>query len=179
LSERSGKKTLKKLHPAAELAAYKTGALKPPSGQDDEDRYLRLAAEFDNFKKRTARQFTEIIQGANEELILEILDVLDDFHRALDSVETDRNKRGSGEAGNILRGMELIHDKFMSVLKARGVEPMEALKKPFDPVYHEAVMQSPSDEQEGTVIGIISPGYLMNGKVIRHAKVVVAASKPN
>jgi molecular chaperone GrpE len=148
---------------------------KPPSGQDDEERYLRLAAEFDNFKKRTARQFTDIIQSANEELILEILDVLDDFHRALESEVTGKHKGRSGEAGNILTGMELIYNKFMSVLRARGVEPMEALKKPFDPVFHEAVMQSPSDEKEGTVIGVISPGYLMNGKVIRHAKVVVAA----
>ena len=165
----------RKPHPAAELAAYKTGELRAPSAQDDEDRYLRLAAEFDNYKKRTARQFSEIIQGANEGLILEVLDVLDDFHRALDSVKTDKGKHLSREAGNILKGMELIYDKFMSVLKGRGVELMDVLKKPFDPVYHEAVMQSPSDEQEGTVIGIVAPGYLMNGKVIRHAKVVVAA----
>ncbi len=179
MSDPSGKKTPKKPHSAAELAAYKRGILKPPTGQDDEDRYLRLAAEFDNFKKRTARQFAEIIQGANEQLILDFLDVLDDFHRALDSVRTDKGKHLSKEAGNILKGMELIYNKFMSALKARGVEPMEALNKPFDPVYHEAVMQSTSDEEEGTVIGILSPGYLMNGKVIRHAKVVVAASKPS
>lgn len=169
---------MRKPHPAAELAAYKTGALKPPSAENDEERYLRLAAEFDNFRKRTARQFSEIIQSANVELILEILDVLDDFHRALDSAESDKDKRKSKETGNILKGMELIYHKFMSALKARGVEPMKALKKPFDPVYHEAVMQSPAEEQEGTVIGIVAPGYLMNGKVIRHAKVVVAASKP-
>jgi molecular chaperone GrpE len=167
----------RKPHPAAELAAYKTGLLKSEAGQDDAERYLRLAAEFDNFKKRTARQYTEIIRSANEELILEILDVLDDFQRALDSVVTDKDKHLSRETGNILKGMELVYGKFMAVLKARGVEPMDALSRPFDPVYHEAIMQSPSDEQEGTVIGIVSPGYLMNGKVIRHAKVVVAASK--
>lgn len=164
-------------HPAAELAAYKTGSLESRAGQEDAERYIRLAAEFDNFKKRTARQYTEIIRSANEELILEILDVLDDFQRALDSFAANKGKRLSRETGNILKGMELVYGKFMAALKARGVEPMEALKRPFDPLYHEAIMQSPSDEREGTVIGIVSPGYLMNGKVIRHAKVVVAASK--
>lgn len=167
----------KKIHPAAELAAYKTGLLKSPEAEKDKERYIRLAAEFDNFRKRTARQYAEIVKNANEELILELLGVLDDFQRALESTGSDNNDGQLGEGGNFLEGMKLIYEKLLAALKRRGVKPMEVLGEPFDPVYHEAVMQSPSDEEEGTVISVVSPGYLMNGKVIRHAKVVVASSK--
>lgn len=166
----------KKIHPAAELAAYKTGLLKSPEAEKDKERYIRLAAEFDNFRKRTARQYAEIIRNANEELILELLGVLDDFQRALESTGLD-DDRQSREGGNFLEGMKLICEKLLATLKKRGVEPMDVLGKPFDPVYHEAVMQSPSEEDEGTVISVVLPGYMMNGKVIRHAKVVVASSK--
>ena len=166
----------KKLHPAAELAAYKTGLLKSPEAEKDKERYIRLAAEFDNFRKRSARQYADIIKNANEELILEILAVLDDFQRALESMSADDDKQ-MGEGENFLAGMKLIYEKLLATLERRGVKPMEVLGKPFDPVYHEAVMQSPSDEDEGTVISVVSPGYLINDKVIRHARVVVASLK--
>ena len=73
--------------------------------------------------------------------------------------------------------MKLVYEKLLATLEKKGVISMEVLGKPFDPVYHEAVMQSPSDEKEGTVISVVLPGYLMNNKVIRHARVVVASSE--
>jgi molecular chaperone GrpE len=158
----------------AELAAYKSGTLKPEGAEEDKERYLRLAAEFDNFKKRTAKQYAEIISNANEAMILELLDVIDDFQRALESA-ADGSREKSDDSVTFLEGMRLIYDKLMSVLKNRGVEPMDVVDKPFDPVYHEAVMQAASEKEEGMVIGVISPGYMLNGRVIRHAKVVVAS----
>jgi molecular chaperone GrpE len=166
----------KKIHPVAELAAYKTGLLKSPAAEEDKERYIRLAAEFDNFRKRTARQYAEIIKNANEELILELLAVLDDFQRALESMSVDDDKE-TKEGETFLAGMRLICEKLLAVLERRGVKLMEALGKPFDPLYHEAVMQTPSDEEEGTVISVVTPGYLINDKVIRHARVAVASSK--
>ncbi len=166
----------KKMHPAAELAAYKTGLLKSPAAEEDEERYIRLAAEFDNFRKRSARQYAEIIKNANEELILELLGILDDFQRALESTSVDDDKQ-IGEDESFLAGMKLIYEKLLATLKRKGVRSMEVLGKQFDPIYHEAVMQSPSDEEEGTVVSVVSPGYLINDKVIRHARVVVASSK--
>jgi len=166
----------RKAHQAAELAAYKTGALKSVDIEDEKDRYLRLAADFDNFKKRTARQYAEIADRANEYLIIELLGVIDDFERALATVSLEQSSGQTAGNRHFVTGMKLIYDKLMSVLKSRDVEPMDALGKQFDPVYHEAVMQSPSEKDEGTVIEIVSPGYLQKERVIRHAKVVVASS---
>jgi len=163
----------KKLHSAAELAAYKTGQLKPAADTDG-DRFLRLAAEFDNYKKRTARQFAELVKNANEELIGDLIVVLDDFKRAL---ETNSSPESEGQSRGYLDGMKMIYDKILSVLKARGVTQFEPTGQPFDPQFHDAVMQMPSDQDEGTVVGVIAPGYTLNEKVIRHAKVIVASSK--
>jgi molecular chaperone GrpE len=165
-----------KLNPVAELAAYKTGILKPDSAREDEERYLRLAAEFDNFRKRSSKQYTQLIKSANEEIILEILNVVDDFERALESLSSADKEGKSEDCENVLAGMRLIYEKLAAVLKNRGVRAIEALNKPFDPNYHEAVMQSSSAEhEEGTVINIVSQGYMLDEKVIRHAKVVVAS----
>jgi molecular chaperone GrpE len=168
---------VKKLHSAAELAAYKTGQLKSTAEQDLTDRCLRLAAEFDNYKKRTARQFAEIVKNANEELIQELLGVIDDFDRALQNVVESDKEGKDFEKDTFLKGMRLIYDKLLSVLRGRGVERFEAIDQPFDPQYHDAVMQLPSEKDEGTIVGVISPGYTLNDKVIRHAKVIVASSK--
>jgi molecular chaperone GrpE len=167
----------KKLHPAAELAAHKIGQEKNPACAELEDRCLRLAAEFDNYKKRTARQYAEIVKNANEELIQDILAVIDDFDRALQAVTATENQKQPSNSDSFVDGMKMIYDKLMVVLKARGAVLFEAMGQPFDPQYHDAVMQLPSDAEEGTVIGVISPGYLLNDKVIRHAKVIVASSK--
>ena len=165
------------MHPAAELAAYKTGRKKATTDSGMEDRLLRLAAEFDNYKKRTARQFADIVRNANEELIQDLLGVIDDFERALQTVAEGTKQEQQANCETVLSGLKLIYDKLMSALKGRGVERFDALDQPFDPQYHDAVMQMPSEKEEGTVIGVISPGYLLYDKVIRHAKVVVASSK--
>jgi molecular chaperone GrpE len=166
-----------KLHRAAELAAYKLGVLKSDLSREDEEKYIRLAAEFDNYRKRSSKQFAQVIKNANEELILEVLDVVDDFNRAFETLSSSKADGSSGDRDTLLAGMKLIYDKLLSILNNRGVRIIEALGKPFDPYYHEAVMQSPSDEyDEGSVINVVSPGYMLDDKVIRHAKVVVASS---
>ena len=97
----------KKIHPAAELAAYKTGLLKSPAAEEDEEKYIRLAAEFDNFRKRSARQYAEIIKNANEELILELLGILDDFQRALE--ESTAALEGLPNDGEIVARIGYAH----------------------------------------------------------------------
>jgi molecular chaperone GrpE len=178
---------VRKIHSAAELAAYKRGEHKSREEISGQEKYLRLAAEFDNFKKRTARQFSEVIKNANEELVLDLLGVLDDFRRALQpaSGEKEEGPRRvesipQGELAAIdshLSGMKLIYDKLMNALIGRGVSQFDPIDQPFDPQFHDAVMQMPSEKEEGTIIGVVSPGYKMNGKVIRHAKVIVASAK--
>lgn len=167
----------KKLHPAAELAAHKTKQEKTQDVAELEDRYLRLAAEFDNFKKRTARQYAEVVKNANEELIQDILGVIDDLDRALQSAANAEAQNQQFNKDTFIEGMRMIYDKLMMVLKSRGVTVFDPMGQPFDPQFHDAVMQLPSDAEEGTVIGVISPGYMLNDKVIRHAKVIVASSK--
>ncbi len=167
----------KKLHSAAELAALKTEQEKIQETADLEDRYLRLAAEFDNFRKRTARQYAEIVKNANEELIQDLLGVIDDLDRALQSAANAEAQNQKFNKDTFIDGMKMIYDKLMTVLGGRGVTMFDPMGQPFDPLYHDAVMQMPSDAEEGTVIGVISPGYILNDKVIRHAKVVVASSK--
>lgn len=162
------------MHPAAELAAYKTGQIKSESETELEDKYLRLAAEFDNYKKRAARQYADIIRNANEDLIQDLLTVLDDFHHALESPNAANQTAGNE---SLIAGMKMIYDKFLALLSGRGVKQIDAFGQPFDPQYHDAVMQMPSDKEEGTVIGVVAQGYMLNDKVIRHTKVVVASGK--
>jgi molecular chaperone GrpE len=165
-----------KLHPAAELAAYKTGILKSESATKDEEKYIRLAAEFDNFRKRSSRQYVQLMKSANEELILEILNVVDDFQRALNTISSSESEARLENCENLLDGMKMIYEKLKSVLENRGLRAIEALNKPFDPNYHEAVMQAPSEDHEtGTVIDVVSEGYMLDDRVIRHSKVVVAS----
>lgn len=165
----------RKLHRVAELAAYKRGELKPEGSEEDKDRYLRLAAEFDNFKKRAARQYADVVERANDDLLMDILGIIDDFERALNSGSPEKSEKNAGGNGNFIKGMTLIYEKLLTALKNRKVVPMEALGRPFDPVYHEAIMQAPSEKDEGTVIEVVSPGYMIGDRVLRHAKVVVAS----
>ena len=165
-----------RLNPVAELAAYKMGIKKSDFNREDEEKYLRLVAEFDNFRKRSSKQYTQLIKGANEEIILDILNVVDDFERALESLSVSEDQSKGDGCNNVLTGMRLIYGKLTAVLENRGVRVISALHQPFDPNYHEAVMQTPSEEYpEGTVINVVSQGYMLDDKVIRHAKVVVAS----
>jgi molecular chaperone GrpE len=137
-----------------------------------EDQYLRLAAEFDNYKKRTSREFARLIETANQELIKELLEILDNFKRAL-SVE---NNNSDIESYN--KGIELIYNQLDTLLKERGLEEIEAVGGEFDPELHEAVMTIETDDvPEDYVAEELQKGYKLKGKVIRHSKVSVAKSK--
>ena len=137
-----------------------------------EDRLLRLAAEFDNYRKRTAREFAHLVKNANERLIFELLNTLDNFQRALDSAKT------SSDYENFHKGVELIHTHMKDILIKEGLKEIEAIGKPFDPNFHEAVTQAVSDNyDEGMVMEEISKGYLLNDRLLRASKVVVSKGK--
>jgi molecular chaperone GrpE len=140
-----------------------------------EDRLLRVAAEFDNYKKRTVREFQSIIKNANEELISQLVETLDNFQRALDSASRSNSTKSSGDFDSFHKGVELIYQHFKDILGKEGLKEIKAIGEPFDPHLHEAVMQQESDEfPDGTVMDEISKGYLLNDKVIRHSKVIVS-----
>jgi molecular chaperone GrpE len=134
------------------------------------DRWIRLAAEFDNYRKRMSRQFEDVIKGANENLIEQLLPVLDNFERALNHAQQEQDN-----AVSFAQGVALIFGQFKKVLEGAGLRAMEAEEKPFDPEYHDAMMQMESEDHDsGTVLEVIEQGYLLNGRVLRHAKVVVS-----
>ncbi|GIV33951.1 MAG: protein GrpE [Chitinophagales bacterium] len=134
------------------------------------DKYLRLYADFDNYKKRSAREWLEKSREAGKELILQILPVIDDFERAIATMDN-----ASGNAEAVREGTMLIYNKLKKILEQNGVEPMQAKGQPFDPDKHEAISEIPveKDEDKGMVLEEIQKGYLLNGKILRHAKVVV------
>lgn len=133
------------------------------------DKYIRLAAEFDNYRRRTARERLDLIATAGEDIIKGMLPVLDDCERALQVLrESDADK-------SAIEGTELIYNKLMTFLKGRGLSVIEALGKELDTDYHEAVAQLPVQEkkQKNRIVDVIQQGYKLNDKVIRFAKVVV------
>lgn len=131
------------------------------------DKYLRTVAEFDNYKKRTLKEKTELILNGGEKTVTAILPVLDDFERAI-ADKTD-------DAAAIKEGMELIFKKFVKTLESLGVKKIETEDKVFDVDYHEAIAMVPGmgDDKKGKVIDCVLTGYTLNDKVIRHAKVAV------
>ena len=131
------------------------------------DKYVRMYADFDNYKKRTAKEKLEIIQTASKDVIKELLPVVDDFERALKALEAD-----NGEAKN---GMQLIYNKLVSNLAAKGLTTMETVGKDFDVDMHEAITEIPVTDpnQAGKVVDQVEKGYYLNGKLIRFAKVIV------
>jgi len=137
------------------------------------DKLLRLQADFDNYKKRLERDKIDFIKFANEEIIIEILKILDDFERA---VEAGKAKH---DFDVLYKGVEMIHKDLKGFLKQRGVEEINAKGKPFNPHEHEAMMQEERDDHpEDRVIEEFQKGYILNGRVIRPSKVKVA-KKPN
>lgn len=132
------------------------------------DQLLRTVAEFENYKKRTIREKTELILNGGQKTITAILPVLDDFERAV----ADKSE----DASAIKEGMEMIFKKFIKSLEGMGVKKVEALDQDFNTDFHEAVAMVPGmgDDKKGKVIDCLQTGYMMNDKVIRHAKVAVA-----
>jgi molecular chaperone GrpE len=136
---------------------------------DMKDKYLRQAAEFDNFRKRTAKERLEMIQTAGKEVIGQLLEVLDDMERAQKQMEN------SEDLTALKAGAHLIFNKLRTVLQGRGLKAMETKGTPFNPDLHEAITEipAPSPELSGMVIDEVEKGYYLNDKIIRFAKVVV------
>lgn len=133
------------------------------------DRYLRLMAEYDNFRKRTIREKEDIIRTATEELMKNLLPILDNLDRATEH----RNSQLSLE--EYAKGVTLIEDQLRATLSKAGLEQMDVVGSPFDPEKHDAIMQMESkDHEAGTVINVVEKGYMLSGKVIRHPKVIVS-----
>ena len=133
--------------------------------EDESTRYMRLMADFQNFKKRAAKEKTDLYQYANEKIVTELLTVLDNFERALE--------QEAGDAG-FEEGMELIFKQLGDVLEKSGLAEIEALGEDFDPNFHNAVMTEESEEYEsGKISGVLQKGYTLNGKVIRPSMVKV------
>jgi len=135
------------------------------------DKYLRLYSEFDNFRKRNARERIELVKTASADIFSAILPILDDFDRASKANEQ------STEIEVVKEGMLLIHNKLWNTLNHKGLEPLDALGKTFDSELYEAITSYPAadPEMKGKVIDVLEKGYTLNGKVIRFAKVVVGS----
>jgi len=133
------------------------------------DKYLRQVAEFDNFRKRNAKERLELIQTAGKDVIVSLLDVLDDCDRAQSQLEKSEDIKALKE------GVFLIFNKFRSSMTGKGVKAMESLNRDFDPDLHEAITEIPSPEPglKGKVLDVVQKGYYLNDKIIRFAKVVV------
>lgn len=140
--------------------------------EEGNDKYIRLLAEFDNFKRRTAKERIELFKTANAETVKSLITVLDDFDRAQKSIET------SSDIDAVKEGLKLVHLKLKNTLSAQGLAEMESsVGKVFDTDIHEAVtnIPAPTEELKGKVVDELEKGYLLNDKVIRFAKVVVGA----
>ena len=132
------------------------------------DKYLRQAAEFDNFRRRTAKERVEMIQTAGKDVITDLLDVLDDSERAQKGLET------TDDVAQIKEGVNLVFNKLRNTLSAKGLKPMEAVGTDFNPDLHEAVTEIDAGEKmHGKVVAEVQKGYYLNDKIIRFAKVVV------
>ncbi len=136
---------------------------------EQKEKYLRLYAEFDNYKRRSAKERMEITQTAGKEVIISLLDVLDDCDRA------EKQIQEAGQKDAVTEGVQLVFSKLRSTLTARGLKPMDVIGKEFDADYEEAISQIPvqDDNLKGTVIDEVVKGYLLNDKIIRFAKVVI------
>lgn len=136
---------------------------------EEKDKYLRKVAEFDNFKRRNAKERIELIQTAGRDVITEMLDVLDDCDRAQKQIDT------SNDPATIKEGVMLVFNKLRNTMQARGVKAMETIGVEFNADLHEAVTEipAPTEDMKGKVIDEIMKGYYLNDKIIRHAKVVV------
>lgn len=137
--------------------------------EEQKDKYLRLSAEFDNYRKRTMKEKAELILNGGEKSLSSILPVVDDFERAIKTMETATDVQAVKE------GVELIYNKFMATLAQNGVKVIETKDQPLNTDYHEAiaVIPAPPEAQKGKILDCVQTGYTLNDKVLRHAKVVV------
>jgi len=138
---------------------------------DWKDKYIRLYAEFENFRQRTSKEKLALISTATEGLMIEILPVIDDFERSMKAMET------ASEINSLREGVELVYHKLLKTLNQKGLKPMESIGKPFDAEFQEAITQIPAADptQKGNVIDEVEKGYTLNDKTIRFAKVVIGS----
>ncbi|RMD97659.1 MAG: nucleotide exchange factor GrpE [Bacteroidetes bacterium] len=136
--------------------------------EEMKDKYMRLFAEFENYKRRTLKEKADWFKTAAEDTMSALLPILDDFDRARKFAEENDNEGWS-------EGMELLYQKLYSVLKSKGLEPMQSNGEEFDPEIHNAITEipAPDEEMKGKVVDTVEKGYRLNDKIIRHAKVVV------
>eukprot|EP01156_Anaeramoeba_ignava_P014006 Anaeramoba_ignava/a608017_40.p3 GENE.a608017_40~~a608017_40.p3 ORF type:complete len:201 (-),score=59.13 a608017_40:2180-2782(-) len=163
-SEKEKKKTAKKKKPSLK----ETVSILEKEKQEIKDKYLRTAAEFENYRRRSNEEKADWIKNATQKLVLEVCDVLDNFERA---IITGKEKH---TYESLMTGIEMIFKQLESVLKKEGVEKIEALGEEFDPMYHEALAQIPSEHDKNKVAAIIQNGYKMNNKIIRPVRVAVS-----
>ena len=153
---------------------------KPPSLKDlnknlkvEQDKYVRLFAEFENYKRRTSREFDALIQSASEDVIRDLLPILDGVARAL-----AHRKDGQEETEGYQEGVAMLMEQFPKILQNRNLKEIETVGQPFDPNVHEALMQMVSDTIDaGNVTDVVENGYILGEKVLRPAKVVVSQGK--
>jgi len=134
-----------------------------------QNKYIRLSADFDNYRKRTLKEKVDLIKSANAEILLNLLPIMDDFERALKSMEDTKDCK------EIKDGIDLIYNKFSEFLKSSGVIEIDAMYKKFDTDIHEAVTKipAPAKKLKGKVLDVIQKGYYLNEKIIRYPKVVI------
>ncbi|MFY7898676.1 MAG: nucleotide exchange factor GrpE [Chitinophagaceae bacterium] len=137
--------------------------------QEQKDKYLRLMAEFENFKRRTAKERIDLIQTAGKDIVVSLLDVLDDCDRA------EKQLAGTADIAQQKEGIQLVFNKLRSSLQAKGVKAMESIHTEFDVEKHEAITEipAPTEDLKGKVLDEVTKGYYLNDKIIRFAKVVV------
>jgi molecular chaperone GrpE len=138
------------------------------------DKYIRLYAEFDNFRRRAAKEKLHLIEAANENILKQLLPIVDDFERAMAAIQKTNQEQG---AESMQQGIQLIHDKFFHLLQQAGVKPMEVYPgSEFNAELHEAVTQTPVEESlKGKVVEVLEKGYYLKDQVLRFAKVVIGA----
>ena len=137
--------------------------------EDQKDKYVRKVAEFENFKRRSAKERVELIQTAGKEVITDLLDVLDDCDRAQKQIDKSEDNK------EIKDGVLLVFNKLRNILSSKGLKPMQTIHEEFNPDLHEAITEipAPTEELKGKILDEIVKGYYLNDKIIRHAKVVV------
>jgi len=172
LDENSGSQPAEAADSEQELAPElsETDKLKGEAA-DWKDKYVRLYAEFENYRQRTSKEKLSLISTASEGLMVELIPVIDDFERSRKAIET------SSDVASLKEGVELVYHKFLKTLSQKGLKAMESIGEPFDAEIHEAITQfpAPSPEQKGQVIDEVEKGYTLNDKTIRFAKVVIGA----
>ncbi len=184
VEKKQQKKKIKERKPATSQVEKKKTTKKSENGNKQEekiaelegqlheqnDKYLRLQAEFDNFRKRTLKEKMEIMKSGGEGVLVNVLPVMDDFERALQLMNVDNDNTKA-----VKEGIELIYNRFKEFLKQNNVQEIDAMHQEFDTDVHEAITKipSPSEELKGKVVDVVQKGYLLNEKVIRFAKVVV------